>query len=491
MEELRLLIRSRYPILTVETHEEGRLEELLEAVCLDLGMVLFTWSVTNGLERKGQNQPVYETHEPAQALGHIRTARIPAVYLLRDFHPYLKDASLVRFLRELAQESATLNSTIVLSAPSLELPVELRKLATRYELLLPVEDELVRVVMETFRDLNRNKEFHYKLTDPELRQLARNLRGLTLSEVRRVISRCVFDDSSLDAADLPKVLEAKKDQVERSGILEFADIGEEVASLGGLHGLKAWLKRFRAGFSDKAREMGLRPPRGVLLVGIQGCGKSLAAKTIAREWDLPLLKLETGRLMDKYIGQSEKNLRNAFELAEATAPVVLWIDEIEKAFAGASSSESDAGLGRRIFGSFLTWMQEKKETVFVTATANDLSSVPPELLRKGRFDEIFFVDLPDEKERREIFSIHLNRRKQDLSRFDVGALIEAASGFSGAEIEQAIVASLYGLLAEGGKELTTEKVLEEIQNTVPLSVSRREYILELQQMARERFVPAR
>ena len=491
MDELSLLIKSRYPLLTVETYEEDRLEQQLRSVCNELGLALFTWSVTNGLRRQPINQPVYKTQEPAQALLHVRTARLPAVYLLRDFHPYLKDASLVRLLRELAQESAELNVTLVLSSPSLELPLELRKLSARYQFEMPGEEELRRVVLETFRDLNRNKEFQYQLTDPELRQLVRNLRGLTLPEVRRVISQCVFDDSSLDAADLRKALASKKDQVERSGILEFVELGDGVASLGGLHNLKKWLQRFRAGFSEKARKMGLRPPRGVMLVGIQGCGKSLAAKTIARQWELPLLKLDTGRLMDKFIGQSEKNLRHAFELAEATAPVVLWIDEAEKAFAGATSSEADAGLGRRLFGSFLTWLQEKKETVFVAATANDLSHTPPELLRKGRFDEIFFVDLPTAEERREIFSIHLNLRKQDPAEFDMDALVAAADGFSGAEIEQALVSALYGLLAENAPRLTSERIIEELRSTVPLSVSRREYIQELQQMAAERFIPAR
>ena len=490
MDELRLLIKSRYPIVTVETHEEDRLEALLAAACETLGSALFTWSVTDGIRRHGLDQPVYQTQEPAAALKHINTARLPAVYLLRDFHPFLKEPALVRLLREIAQESVEIQATLVFSSPSLNLPPELTKLAARYELKLPGEDEIRRAVIDTFRSLTRDGQLRYSLTDPELKQFAANLRGLTLAEVRRIISRCVFDDDALDAADLPAALEAKKAQVERSGVLEFVDT-EGMASLGGLKGLKAWLAKFRAGFGERAREMGLRAPRGVMLVGVQGCGKSLAAKTIAREWQLPLIKLDTGRLMDKFIGESEKNLRHAYELAEATAPVVLWIDEIEKAFAGAASSEADAGLGRRLFGSFLTWLQEKKETVFVTATANDLSSTPPELLRKGRFDEVFFVDLPDAGERREILSIHFGMRKQDARAFDLKALVAAADGFSGAEIEQAIVAALYGMLAEGGKQLTTDRVIAELQRTVPLSVSRREYVQQLQAMAAERFVPAR
>ena len=490
MDELRLLIQSRHPILYVETHEEKRLEDFLSQVARELNLALFSWSVTKGLFRNGKPQPVYETQDPDKVLGHIRESRIPAVYLLHDMHPYLQDSRVVRAIREVAQESDTNNVTLVLSSPSLELPPELRKLSARYNLKLPAEDELRRVVLETFRDLNRNNQYHYKLDHPQLNKFVRNLKGLTLSEVRRVISRCVFDDNVLDASDLPQALEAKKERIEQSGFLEFIEVGNELASLGGLKNFKSWLRQFRAGFSDKAKKMGLRPPRGVMLVGVQGCGKSLAAKTIAREWELPLLRLETGRLMDKFVGESEKNLRHTFELAEATAPVILWIDEIEKAFAGSSTSNADAGLGRRIFGAFLTWMQEKKETVFVAATANDITNTPPELLRKGRFDEVFFVDLPDLEERRETFFIHLNMRKQDPAGFDMDALAEASDGFSGAEIEQVIVTTLYGMLAENAPRLTTERIVKELQTTVPLSRSRREYITQLRESARDRFLPA-
>jgi SpoVK/Ycf46/Vps4 family AAA+-type ATPase len=491
MEELGLLLKSRYPIVTVESHEEDRLVALLAALCRELNLAFFTWSVTDGLCRHAREQPVYETQEPLKALQHIDAARIPAAYLLRDFHPYLSDPRLVRRLREIAQENAALGVTLVFSAPSLELPVELRPLAARYRLRLPDEKELRQVMLETFKDLNQNKNFSFRLNEAEQAQLVRNLKGLTLDQARRAVSRAVLDDGVLDARDLALALAAKRERIEQSGILEYFEIEKEQPELGGLGTLKAWLERFRAGFLPQARELGLRPPRGVMLVGVQGCGKSLAAKTIARQWGLPLLRLDPGRLLDKYIGESEKNLRRAFETAEAVAPVVLWIDEIEKAFAGSTSSEADAGLGRRLFGAFLTWLQEKKESVFVAATANDLAATPPELLRKGRFDEIFFVDLPDAAERGEIFSIHLKLRKQNPAKLDVNALVEAAEGFSGAEIEQVVIAALYGLLAEQGGKLTTERLLAEARATVPLSRARREYVDELRQFARERFVPAR
>ncbi|MFH1177452.1 MAG: AAA family ATPase [Acidobacteriota bacterium] len=491
MEELRLLIKSRHPILYVETHEEERLVRLLALACGELGLAFFTWSVTEGLVRHGLGTAIYDTAEPTKVLRHVRAARIAAVYLLRDIQPYLGDPGVVRALRELAQEGRETNVTLVLSAPSLELPEELRKLAARYRFALPDQGEVRRAVEQTLHELSRRQPVATRLTEAEIQQLVRNLCGLTLTEIQRVVARSVLDDNLLDSRDLPRALEAKRQRVEESGILEFYDVSQEVAPLGGLRNLKGWLRRARAGYSEKAREMGLSPPRGVLFVGVQGCGKSLAAKTVAREWGLPLVRLDPGRLFDKYIGESERKLRDAFAAAEAVAPVVLWIDEIEKAFAGSGSADADAGLSRRLFGAFLTWLSEKKESVFVAATANDLSATPPELLRKGRFDEIFFIDLPDEEERREIFSIHLKRRKQDPARFDLERLASASAGFSGAEIEQAVVSALYGLLASDGRELATEHLLAEIAQTVPLSRSRAEDIGALRAFARDRFVPAR
>src|SRR5437667_4406687 len=343
MDDLQLLIKSRHPIVYVETDEEDRVVHALEVACQGLGLALFTWSVTSGVRRLGTDQPIYDTQEPAKALQHIHVSRLPAVYLLQDFHPYLTEPRLVRLFREIAQTATKLCITLVLSAPKLELPVELRKLAARFELKLPDEEELRQVILETFRELNRARNYTNRLEMNELVQLARNLKGLTAAEACRVVSRCVLDDNVLDSADLAHAISMKKERVEQSGTLEYFDVRSDLPSLGGLRSLKAWLRRFAAGFSDKARQMGLRPPRGILLVGIQGCGKSLAAKTIALEWKLPLVRLDPAQLFDKYVGESEKNLRQAFETAEAISPVVLWIDEIEKAFAGASSSESDAG----------------------------------------------------------------------------------------------------------------------------------------------------
>jgi len=488
LKDLRLLIQSRYPLLYVESYDEERLEQSLVRICRELRIPLFTWSVNQGLHGE-DTFSLDETRQPAKLLEEIRAQRGPALYLLRDFHPYLSEPAVVRSLRELAQESGRL-MTVVLCSPAIELPVELRKVAARYRLQLPSPEELRECVLETFNQLKPGRSLHFGLDQTQLGQLVRSLSGMSLSEARRLVTSCVLDDGVLDAADLPKAMAAKMEELEESSVLELLGFDRDSAPLGGLWRLKEWLHRFHAGFSERARQLGLRAPRGVLLVGVQGCGKSLAAKEIARDWGVPLARLDPSRLFDKYIGESERNLRNALETAEALAPIVLWIDEIEKVFASGGSSEADAGLGRRLFGSFLTWMQEREGAVFVAATANDLSSIPPELLRKGRFDEVFFIDLPDVAARREIFTIHLRLRHQKPESFDLEALARDAEGFSGTEIEQAVVSALYGLVAEGGPVLTDARLRAELQRTVPLVRSCQEEIDALRRMARERFVLA-
>jgi hypothetical protein len=487
LHDLRLLVQSRYPILYVETYDEERLQQMLARVSHELRLPLFTWSASQGLQGE-DTVALAETRQPARLLEEIRARREPALFLLRDFHPYLSDPGLVRTLREIAQGETGPLITVVLCSPALELPLELRKVAARYRLQLPGQQELHDCVLDTFRQLSHGRRLRFGLQEAEMRQLVHSLSGMTLPEARRVLATCLLDDGALDAADLPRVLAAKKEELEESSVLELFPSGAGNPDLGGLQRLKEWLRRVRAGFSERARELGLRPPRGVLLVGVQGCGKSLAAKEIAREWGLPLARLDPSRLFDKYVGESERNLRAAFATAEALAPVVLWIDEIEKVFAGGGASESDAGLSRRLFGSLLTWMQEHEGAVFLAATANDLSAMPPELLRKGRFDEVFFIDLPQAQARQEIFAIHLRLRKQNPAAFDLETLARASDSFSGAEIEQVVVTALYGLVAEGAPELTEERLLAEIRRAIPLARSRAEEIAELRETARERFV---
>ena len=317
------------------------------------------------------------------------------------------------------------------------------------------------------------------------------LSGLTLNQARQAVARAAIIDGRLSRDDLAQLGELKAKALGEDGLLEYFPPADNRFELGGFGNLRRWLERAQVGFSPEAKQLGLQAPKGVLLVGVQGCGKSLSAKVIAREWGLPLLKLDAGRLYDKYIGETEKNFRRAIAIAESCAPAVLWIDELEKAISpGGGSGDSDGGLSRRLFGSFLTWLQEKSEPVFVVATANDLSALPPELLRKGRFDEIFFVDLPDVAEREQIFGIHLRLRRQDPAAFDMAALVKASDGFSGAEIEQTVTAALLGAL-QRQQPLATGWLIEELRSTVPLSVTRREDIAALRADAQGRFVPVR
>jgi SpoVK/Ycf46/Vps4 family AAA+-type ATPase len=302
-----------------------------------------------------------------------------------------------------------------------------------------------------------------------------------------VIAQAILEDGKLSGHDIERVIRWKGEIIERGGILEFFPLEGNKFQLGGFGHLKGWLENARIGFTPEARALNLTPPKGILLVGVQGCGKSLAAKFVAREWRLPLLKLDSGRLYDKYVGESEKNFRRAVALAEAMAPVVLWIDEIEKAFS-SGSSEQDAGLSQRLFGALLTWLQEKRQEVFVVGAANDLNRLPPEFLRKGRFDEIFFVDLPTVEERKQIVSIHLTLRMQDPAAFDLGQMAGATEGFSGAEIEQAVIAALYRCLHRK-EQLNTTSLLEAFRSTVPLSKSRREDIAALRAASAGRFTP--
>jgi AAA+ superfamily predicted ATPase len=360
--------------------------------------------------------------------------------------------------------------------------------AVRFDLELPDEAERREAVRHVVEAMKARQPVEVDLSRDDVRHLIQALAGLTLNQTRRVIAQAILDDGKLSPPDVEHVIRLKGEIIEQGGILEFFPPGENRFELGGFARLKEWLANARIGFTAEARAVNLHPPKGVLFVGVQGCGKSLAAKFIAREWQLPLLKLDAGRLYEKYVGESEKNFRRATQLAEAMAPVVLWIDELEKAFASGTASDADGGLSQRMFASFLTWLQEKQDGVFVVGAANDLNRTPPELLRKGRFDEIFFVDLPSRAERPAIFEIHLRFRKQDPDDFDVQALADASEGFSGAEIEQAVIAALYRAL-HAKQPLTTEGVLAALKMTVPLSVSRYEDIARIRETARGRFTP--
>jgi ATP-dependent 26S proteasome regulatory subunit len=488
LKDLKLLVRSRHPIVAITSFEEERVITLVERVASELQVPGYVWKATDGLRRFGTDQAIYETASPLKALQTLSTIRGDGIFLMLDLHRHLEDATLVRLLRDIASEFSRKQSALMLCSPDLELPAELGKSVVPFKLELPDLRELGLVVGRTLRDLALVYTLRLSLEKKDVRRVAEALRGLTLLEAERVLTRVVMEGLSLSAADLPKILSLKKDLIARDGVLEYYPQEESLQKIGGLENLKKWLKRRSAAFGEGAREHGLEPPKGILLLGVQGCGKSLCAKAVSSEWVQPLLRLDPGRLYDKFVGESEKNLRRALATAEAMAPCVLWIDEVEKGFS-TEGGDTDGGLSRRLLGTFLGWLQDRKAPVFVVATANDIESVPAELFRKGRFDETFFVDLPSEASRRQIFSIHLGRRKQDPDGFDLGRLGRAADGFSGAEIEQAVVSALYAAFAEK-KPLGSEMLEAEIRSTVPLSRTYREKIAALRRWSSGRAVPA-
>ncbi len=503
VQHFQTLVMSFHPVIVIETVEEERVQGLISLACADMQLATFEWSVAQGLLRspdspdhRWQNdyappsakrgQALPKTTDPLDMLRHIQDMSIKAVYWLKDFTENLKDPVVARQFREVIQQFALNRSTVVLSGANLELPAEIAHDAVYLDLKLPQPEELYAAVSEVVRALKGRVKV--ELAPDDIHALVKALQGMTLSQARKVVSYAALHDGKLNAEDIQRVQERKARVIREEGLLDYFPPETNLAELGGFEGLKRWLAYARVGFTPQARAYHLPAPKGILIVGIQGCGKSLAAKTIAGQWNLPLLKLDAGRLYNKYIGESDKNFRRAVMLAETMAPCILWIDEIEKSL-GQSSGEADGGLSRRLFGYFLTWLQEKSQEIFVVATANDLSAIPPELLRKGRFDEIFFVDLPATAERETIFRIHLNRRRQAIEHYDLSTLVAATEGFSGAEIEQLIITAHYRALYET-RPADTALLLEEIKRTVPLSITRREDIERLRAIAQERFVAA-
>jgi ATPase family protein associated with various cellular activities (AAA)/AAA+ lid domain-containing protein len=491
--DLKTLVLSRHPGIVIETSEPERAEALVHAVADELRLARFEWSVTTGLHRAGEAGGVYQTNDPARALAAMAELEVEAIFELHDFTAYLGKPELSRAFRDVLDRLSSPNrlSTVVMIEARAEVPPEIEPRVVRFELHLPSRAEYRQAIMTVVESLRQSSRAAVELEPADYEDFCSALTGLTLNQARQAVARAAIEDGRLARDDLARLAEYKAQALGEEGLLEYFPPADNRFELGGFASLRRWLERARVGFTREAADLGLEPPKGLMLVGVQGCGKSLAAKAIAREWQLPLLKLDAGRLYDKYIGETERNFRRAIEVAESCAPAVLWIDELEKAIApGSGSGDSDGGLSRRLFGSFLTWLQEKTAPVFVVATANDLSLLPPELLRKGRFDEIFFVDLPQADEREQILRIHLALRRQDPATVDLAKLVEATEGFSGAEIEQAVVASLLGALHEK-TQLATELLLAEIGATVPLSVTRAEDVKALRENALGRFVPVR
>ncbi|MCP4643613.1 MAG: AAA family ATPase [bacterium] len=491
--ELDQLIRARHSIIYLLTWEESRAHQLLMDLAVRRKKSLCEWSITDGLRRvhsggetKSQGK---RTREPLAMLNEILQSDESAIYVLKDFHLYMEAPEIVRQMRDLGHTLRHTKKTIIIVSPVLKVPEELTKAVTILDLPMPTYEDLRKLLDECILGPAASRRFSVDLTPDDREALAKAATGLTLVEAENAFARAIVDDGALDGSDVQAILGEKKQIIRKSQILDYYDASENIAGVGGMDLLKDWLRKRVRAFTDEARRYGLPQPKGMLLMGVQGCGKSLVAKTIASSWRLPLLRMDMSRIFQGYIGSSEQNMRKAVSLAEGLAPIVLWIDEIEKAFAGVEGSgSSDSGTTARVVGTFLTWIQEKTSPVFVVATANDVQHLPPELLRKGRLDEIFFVDLPRTRERAEIFHIHLTRAKRDPAKFDLRALADTARGFSGAEIEQAIVSAMHDSFFDG-REVETNDILQSLRETVPLSTTMREKIETLRVWARDRARP--
>lgn len=486
-QELDTYIRARYPLLWVVTPEEQRALQEIDALAQEQRKRLLLWSATTGIVNPALPDRVDAgKRDPLALLTAILDEPEACLWVLRDFHPFLKEPTIVRRLREVAFGLATSNKTVILLGPVLKIPPELEKEITVIDFNLPTEEGL-EAMLTALVENHRRMKVKVSLDKRQRARLIKACLGLTETEAANAIAKAVIQAKGLLDGDAIEAVTAEKQQIIRkSGLLEFYASATQLQNVGGLEILKEWLRKRVRAFGAEARAFGLPEPKGILLVGVQGCGKSLVAKAVANSWRLPLLRLDVGRLFASLVGSSEENLRTAIKVAESIAPVVLWVDEIEKGFSGIGSSNvSDAGTAARVFGSFITWLQEKQAPVFVIATANSVEHLPPELVRKGRFDEIFFVDLPDTQERLDIWQIHLEKRNRNPAGFDLRTLAMASDGLSGAEIEQAVIAGLYEAFDQG-RPLVMDDLLNVLQDTVPLSRMMEEEIEALRLWARQR-----
>jgi SpoVK/Ycf46/Vps4 family AAA+-type ATPase len=476
--EFALLIRARYPLIYIPTAEEERVENTIAQISQQLeNRPVYTWDFVDGYQGNPNDQG-FGKRNPVQALEFIDklAPSNPGIFVLRDYHRFLEDVSVARKLRNLARKFKAEPKNIVMLAPQVSIPSDLSEIITVLEFPLPSASELRSEIDRLLQATNQSLE--PKIVD----ELVRASQGLSLERVRRVCGRAIAAHGSIQEADVELILEEKRQSIRQTQLLDFYPAQAQMTDIGGLDNLKEWLVRRGSGFSEKARQYGLPHPRGLLLVGIQGTGKSLTAKAIAHHWHLPLLRLDVGRLFAGLVGESEARTRQMIQLAEALSPCVLWIDEIDKAFGGIEG-KGDAGTASRVFGTMITWLAEKTSPVFVVATANNIQSLPPEILRKGRFDEIFFVGLPSQTERRAIFIVHLGKlRPQSMGNYDLDRLAYETPDFSGAEIEQILVEAMHIGFSQN-RDFTTDDILEAASQTIPLAVTAQEQITFLQEWA--------
>lgn len=480
--ELEHLVKARYPVIYINSSEEERVERAIGATREALNAKsavkrkLLYWSITEGFTG---DQEFSDLRDPIKALDLLIKFEDSAIFVLRDFHPYLKDPVVVRRLRDCHRnfkESEKLKTVLLLSA-QMKIPTEIEKEVAVVDFALPSRADIRLLIDGLCQDfgLTHRDEARDRFTEAAL--------GLTYEEANNVLAKSLVRHRDFD---MDTILSEKKAIIRKSGLLEYYESLEQFDDVGGLSALKDWLRKRQGAFSQKARTFGLPVPKGILLIGVPGCGKSMTAKAVGALWQMPLLRLDVGKVFSGLVGSSEENIRKAIATAEAVAPAILWLDELEKGFSGVQSSgQSDAGTTARVFGSFITWLQEKTSPVFVIATANDVSMMPPELLRKGRFDEIFFVDMPTEDERRDIMRIHIKKKNRDASLFDLDALAVAARGFSGAEMEQAVISALYDAYFES-TDVDTARVVTACNEVIPLSLTMKEKIDALRDWARSR-----
>lgn len=488
--DLELILRSRAPIVVIESQDEARILEMLQTIAVrrasDAYTPLFRWTITDGLQRLDIDlEPQAMNSQPTDVLKHIRAVSKPGIYVLLDFHPFLDDPVHVRLLKDICIQYRDVERQIVLMSHKVAVPKELDGFCARFDMALPSDKEREQIIGKAVSAYNDEYPGKRVQVDPKARELlVQNLAGLTYADTERLARNAIYFDGAISKSDMPGVMQAKYELLNSGGALQFEYETASFSDVGGLSRLKTWLSQRRPAFRGDAAAAHLDSPKGILLLGIQGCGKSLAAKATAAVFGVPLLRLDFGTIYNKYHGETERKLRESLKTADVMSPCVLWIDEIEKGIAGRGG---ESGTTQRVLGTFLTWMAERNSKVFVVATANDISEMPPELVRKGRFDEIFFVDLPSEEIRASILAIHLSNRDQPLGNFDIAALASEMDGFSGAEVEQAVVAALY--LAHARQEpLSTAHIRAEVAQTSPLSVVMAERIAAMRQWASGRTV---
>jgi len=484
--ELKLLVHSGHNLIYLLTYEEDRSLRVLDKLAQGFKTKVLAWSLARGFGTQLDGTG----WRPAEALAHVNKAPEPAWFVFMDFHFFFQDPLVVRCLREIAPQLARKRQFIFFVAPVYKIPAELEKDVVMLELPLPAAPELGQILESVIASAEKTWDRSIKL-GPDLKEkIVRAALGLTEKEARRVFLRGLVEHPDFHEDHLDSIVSQKKQIIRQQNLLEFYQVSEKFTEVGGLDLLKQWLRRRSRAFSEDARKYGLPEPRGLLMLGIHGCGKSLCAKAVSSLWRLPLLRFDASLVLGSYQAPAEVNIRRAIQLAESVSPCVLWIDEIEKGFSQSAISGKEAsGAVSRAFASFLVWLQERKKPVYVIATANSISELPPELVRKGRFDDIFFVDLPKIHEREEIFNIHFKKRGRNPGDFDGKRLASESEGFSGSEIEQSIISAMYEAFTEG-RELNTEDVRKALSDTVPLSQTMEEQVEELRRWAKNRARPA-